>query len=193
VNKTTRDIARSAVRAELAPIAVELFRREGFENVTVPDLAEASGVSRSTFLRYFGNKEEAVLSLYHDRGEQIAEALRLRPAEESDWVALRHALDLLVEPYRQDPVEALEVTRLVMDTPALRSKRSDRMRDWRALLVEAMAARLDIGPDVPVSLSVKAAAALDCLEIAIDLWSGSDGERDLVALLDEAFSSLAPT
>ncbi|MFI7294871.1 TetR/AcrR family transcriptional regulator [Streptomyces sp. NPDC050121] len=38
------------------------FRREGFEKVTVNDLAAAAGVSRSTFLRYFGSKEDAVLS-----------------------------------------------------------------------------------------------------------------------------------
>ncbi|MFF7984149.1 TetR/AcrR family transcriptional regulator [Streptomyces sp. NPDC007901] len=38
------------------------FRRECFEKVTVNDLAAAAGVSRSTFLRYFGSKEDVVLS-----------------------------------------------------------------------------------------------------------------------------------
>lgn len=43
-----------------------------------------------------------------------------------------------------------------------------------------------------VALSVKAAAALDCLNIALDHWTASDGRLDLVALLDEAFAALAP-
>ncbi|MFD8963850.1 TetR/AcrR family transcriptional regulator [Streptomyces sp. NPDC059568] len=44
---STRDIARAAVRAELAQVAFDLFRREGFDRVTVNDVAAAAGVSRS--------------------------------------------------------------------------------------------------------------------------------------------------
>ncbi|MDT3439260.1 MULTISPECIES: TetR family transcriptional regulator [unclassified Pseudofrankia] len=47
----TRGITRAAVRARLGQVAVELFRRGGFENVTINDLAAAAGVSRDTFLR----------------------------------------------------------------------------------------------------------------------------------------------
>lgn len=100
---STRDIARAAVRAELAQVAFELFRREGFENVTVNDLAAAAGVSRSTFLRYFSTKEDAVLDAVDAQGGRIADALRARPAGEDDWTALRHALDTVVEHHRQDP------------------------------------------------------------------------------------------
>jgi hypothetical protein len=46
------------------------------------------------------------------------------------------------------------------------------------------------GP-VPLKVSVTAAAALDCLIIAIEYWVKSDGERDLGQLLDEAFATLA--
>lgn len=41
-------------------MAFELFRREGFDYVTVNDVAAAAGVSRSTFLRYFGSKAPRV-------------------------------------------------------------------------------------------------------------------------------------
>lgn len=114
---STRDIARAAVRAELAQVAFELFRREGFENVTVNDLAAAAGVSRSTFLRYFGTKEDAVLDAVDAQGGRIADALRARPAGEDDWTALRHALDTVVEHHRQDPIGALALSRLIMKTP----------------------------------------------------------------------------
>ncbi len=36
-----------------------------------------------------------------------------------------------------------------------------------------------------------AAAALSCLNIALDHWTASDGRPDLTALLDEAFAALA--
>lgn len=51
--------------------------------------------------------------------------------------------------------------------------------------------RVSPGP-VPLALSVKAAATLDCLNIALDHWTASDGQLDLVDLLDEAFTALAP-
>src|SRR5579862_5074315 len=116
---STRDIARAAVRAELAEVALDLFCREGFDNVTTHDVAVAAGVSRSTFQRYFGTKEDAVLGALDARGEQAAAALRARPADEDDWTAIRRALDSVIDLYRQDPARALTMTPLITGTPAL--------------------------------------------------------------------------
>lgn len=189
---STRDIARAAVRSELAQVAFDLIRRRGFEKVTVNDLAAAAGVSRSTFLRYFGTKEDAVLGAVDAQGELLADALRARPADEDDWTALRRALDMLTEPYRQDPAEALATTRLIMGTPALCARQLEKQSGWRPVLARALAERTDPPRPMTVALSVKAAAALDCLNIALDHWTASDGRLDLVALLDEAFAALAP-
>lgn len=80
ITGTTRGIARAAVRAELAQVAFDLFRRNGFDKVTLDDLASAAGISRSTFLRYFRTKEDAVLGGFDAQGEKLAAALRDRPA-----------------------------------------------------------------------------------------------------------------
>ena len=192
VRTTTRDIARAAVRAELAEVAFDLFSREGFDNVTIQDLAEAAGVSRSTFLRYFGSKEDAVLDLVDARGDQFADALRARPAEEDDWTAIRRALDTVIEPYHQDPAKALAMTRLIMGTPALWARQMEKQHGWRPALAEALAGRTDPPRPMTLALSVRATAALVCLNIALDHWTASDGGLDLVTLLDEAFAALAP-
>ncbi|MEE1798023.1 TetR family transcriptional regulator [Streptomyces sp. JV176] len=190
--RTSRDIARAAVRAELAQVAFELFCREGFDHVTVNELAAAAGVSRSTFLRYFHTKEEAVLGAFDTHGTQVADALRARPAGEDDWAALRRALDTVADQYRQDPAGTLAIARLVQDTPALCARQLEKQHGWRPALTEALAERG--GSDGPASLvlSVRVAAALDCLNVAVDHWSESDGRLDLVDLLDEAFAALAP-
>ncbi|TMR89866.1 TetR family transcriptional regulator [Nonomuraea basaltis] len=185
-------MARAAVRAELAQVAFDLFLRKGFEKVTVNDLAAAAGVSRSTFLRYFGTKEEAVLGALDAQGEQVAGALRARPAGEDDWTALRRALDTVIEPYHQDPAYALAMTRLVTETPALCTRSLEKQNGWRPALTEALAERAGSPQPTTLALSVRAAAALDCLNIAIDHWTASDGRLDLVDLLDEAFAALAP-
>ncbi|WP_347109670.1 TetR family transcriptional regulator [Paenarthrobacter sp. S56] len=190
--RTTREIARAAVRAELGRVALELFARDGFENVTVDDVARVAGVSRSTFLRYFRTKEDAGLSAFEARGSRVADALRARPPREDDWTALRRALDVAVEPYQQDPVAALRMTRLVMDTPALCARQREKQHGWLPALAQALAERRHIAQPPPLALSVKAAAALDCLGVALDYWTDSGGQLDLVAVLDEAFSALSP-
>ncbi|MFE3601464.1 TetR family transcriptional regulator [Streptomyces sp. NPDC059096] len=189
---TTRDIARAAVRSELAQVAYDLIRREGFDRVTVSDLAAAAGVSRSTFLRYFDTKEDAVIGAVEAQGEQLATALRERPAEEDDWTALRRALGALVEPFLRDPAEALATTRLIMGTPALCNRRREKQHGWRPLLVGALAGRTDPPRPEELALAVKAGAALECLDIALDHWLASDGRLDLVHLLDETFAALTP-
>jgi AcrR family transcriptional regulator len=177
------------VRAELGQVALELFAREGFDNVTVDDVARAAGVSRSTFLRYFGSKEDACLSVLEGRGGRVATALNARPAAEDDWTALRRALDVAVEPYRKDPESALRMTRLVMDTPALCARQRDKQHGWLPDLAKALAERHDIVQPT-LAFVVKAAAALECLSIALDHWADSDGRVDLLDLLDETFDAL---
>jgi len=185
----TRDIARAAVRAELAQVAFELFRRKGFDKVTVDDLAAAAGVSRSTFLRYFGTKEDAVLGAFDGHDRRVADALRARPADEGEWRALRRALDVVIERYHEDPAGSLETTRLVRDTPALCARHLEKQYTWRPALSQALAERA--GSERPtLAQSVRTAAALDCLNVALDHWLASDGREDLVELLDAAFAAL---
>jgi AcrR family transcriptional regulator len=176
----------------LAHVAFELFRREGFDNVTVNDLAAAAGVSRSTFLRYFGTKEDAVLGAVDAQGGKIADALRARPADEDDWTALRHALDTVVEHHRHDPAGAIVMSRLIMQTPALCSRSQEKQNGWRPVIARALTERADPSQSTTLGSLVRAAAAVVCLNLAVDHWTGSDGRLSLDDLLDEAFAALAP-
>src|SRR3546814_11133095 len=76
-------------------------------------------VRSSTFLRYFGSKEDAVLGAVDIQGEQVVSALRARPADEGDWAALRRALDTITELHRRDPDGALAMSQLIMRTPEI--------------------------------------------------------------------------
>jgi AcrR family transcriptional regulator len=188
----TREVARSAVRAELASVALHQFLSHGFEQVTVSDLALAAGVSRSTFLRYFDTKEDAVLGALDPKGELIANALRERPGSEHIWAALRRSLDPLIDEYRQDPAGALNLARLVGQSTALRSGHLDKQRRWRGLLAVAIAERLGVDEATDLRPAVYATATLEALQIATDRWVASDGQLDLIALVDEATGLLTP-
>ncbi len=189
----TRGIARAAVRAELARVAFEVFRREGFDRVTVNDVAAAASVSRSTFLRYFAGKEDPVLGAINAQGEAVVDALSGRPSTEDDWTSLRRAMDPLIEEYRQDPADALARSQLIYATPVLCAGCRERQAAWRPALAQALAdrARSAKSSAMNVAAAVRAAAAIDCLNVAAERWTASEGRLDLADLLDEAFAALS--
>src|SRR5690349_7906847 len=91
-----RDVARHAVRDEVVRAAWQLFSEQGFEATTVEQIAQAAGMSRRTFFRYFTGKDELILDKLLEVGDRVAEALAVRPPEESAWSALRAAFDVVV-------------------------------------------------------------------------------------------------
>ncbi|MEV7732407.1 hypothetical protein AB0O75_09940 [Streptomyces sp. NPDC088921] len=64
--------------------------------------------------------------------------------------------------------------------------RRQQQHSWRPALADRA------GSDGPpsIALAARAGAAPNCLNIALEYWTASDGRLELVALLDEAFASL---
>ncbi|MFJ2158062.1 TetR family transcriptional regulator [Streptomyces sp. NPDC087856] len=183
-----RDIARNAIRDELAQVALDRFRRDGFDNVTFDDLAAAAGVSRSTVLRYFGSKEEVVLGVFGPLSDEMSQALVDRPLDENDWTALRRSLDPVVEYLTRNLTETIDLLRLIHATPALCTGLREKSVTWHPVLTEVLTQR---GSETPVVIAhVRVAAALDCLTIALNVWADSDGRLALTDILDEAFTAL---
>ncbi|MCA9846415.1 MAG: TetR family transcriptional regulator [Dehalococcoidia bacterium] len=83
--------SHDTVRAEIARAAVRSFLRNGFEQTTVDDIAAAAGVSRRTYFRYFGSKDESLLSQMQEVGVFVAERLARVPETVPPLVALREA------------------------------------------------------------------------------------------------------
>jgi AcrR family transcriptional regulator len=187
----SRAVARAAVQAELSLAAYELVLEKGYGNVTLDDMAAAGGVSRSTFLRYFRTKDQAILVALKAHIERIADALRTRPADEDDWSALRSAIESFVVPiYARNRAGAQAFTQLAMFTQTLSGTHLEK-QDWRTPLTHALAERHGVSGPVPIVISVKVAAALDCMALAVAYWAGADGGVDLMELLREGFTAFS--
>jgi AcrR family transcriptional regulator len=186
----SRAIARAAVQAELSLAAYELVVEKGYGNVTLDDMATAGGVSRSTFLRYFRTKDQAILVALEAHVARMADTLRARPRDEDDWSALRGAVEAFVGPiYRKNPAGAQAFSRLAMFTQALSGTQLER-QDWRTPLTRALAERHGVSGPVPFGLAVKVGAALECMGLAVSCWAAADGAADLMDLLADGFAVL---
>ena len=80
---TTRDRRREETSRALARAARLATAEHGLAGFTIEDLCEAADVSRRTFFNYFASKEDAVLGIPLNRGDEEAVATFLAGGEAS--------------------------------------------------------------------------------------------------------------
>ncbi|WP_147067284.1 TetR family transcriptional regulator [Terrabacter aerolatus] len=160
----------------------------------VDQIAEAAGMSRRTFFRYYDSKEELVLERLLESGEAVVEAIRARPADESAWTALRGALDAIVT-LQETHAERSRPLQLMLQTETvLRSTVTEQHRRWLEALSPLVGERMPRrrghrGPDVRAAALTS--SALACLEIAQATWAADPSVR-LAPLLDELMGAVSP-
>jgi AcrR family transcriptional regulator len=186
-----RDRASRAVRAEVAEVAMRLVQEHGFDKTTVDQIAAEAGLSRTSFFRYFATKEDVILGHLEEIRQRLLEAFAERPEQEPVWRSLRRAFDVLIEESVALPERGLAMARMLHNTPSLRCRQLGKQLGWQDALVPEIARRLgaaDAAFDArPRAL---AAAALGCMNAAVDVWTASDGALDIAVLLDQAMDAV---
>lgn len=192
VPKKTRDggTSASAIRSRAGEVAFRLFAAQGFDNTTVEQIAAEAGLSRTTFFRYFGTKEEVVLGRFAEYGHLVADALAARPAGEAPWTALRRSFDVITAP--QAGEASLDVMQLLSDACALMTRRWEKSHGWQSQLVPLITGRLESDGHPGPGLRARAlvAAAISCLDAATDAWTADASRTPLATLLDQAMGAL---
>ncbi|MFD2418806.1 mycofactocin system transcriptional regulator [Amycolatopsis pigmentata] len=179
---------RITTRAEVEHAAFELFADRGFERTTIDDIAEAAGIGRRTFFRYFPSKNDIA---WGDFDGQLA-TMRKRLAEyPADRPLLEVISEALVEFNRIDPAEAPWHRRrmeLILTTPALQAHSALRYADWRQVLAEFVGTRLGVDPDSLAPQTI-AYATLGVALAAYEQWLRAPGS-DLGRLLSAGMAEL---
>lgn len=138
-----RERKRLRTRAAISEAAIALFLRDGFDQVSITQVAEAAEVSRRTLFAYFPTKEELVVHRFADHEAESGRVVRERPVGASPLAALRaHFLDGL---RRHDPATGLtdvpairQLYDLVLRTPALAARMLQFRENGERALAEAL-------------------------------------------------------
>jgi AcrR family transcriptional regulator len=188
-----RELARQAMKAQVSEMALDLFLKNGYEQTTIDDICAVAGISRSTFFRYFPSKEDVFMSTTSTAPEELLQALRQRPDDETPWAALRHAMDPVVAQYAAQSERARRLAELARTTPALATRHQEKPATWQELLAPEIARRLGSDPDDETDPRPRAlvAAALACLEAAVVAWIASPGTQQLAEILHRAMDSIS--
>lgn len=182
---SVRERSRDAFRAELARAAVDLFVDHGYDGITVEELSQQLGISRATFFRYFGSKEDVIVVATEGSGVRHAEAL-LSAGDGSAWDLLRAAFEPAAITADREPGRLRERLRMISALPTLKA----RIAEKRASQIEEVAAALATRIEDPNAARVLTAAAYTGVDIAWERWA-NDEAAALRDVFDDVFASLA--
>jgi len=189
--------AREETRARIEQAALDLFTAQGFEAVTIDEVAETAGISRRTFFRYFGAKADAVWGDFDGHVVRL-EAMLVnasggKPAATAgsqSVLASICAAYVEVNDYDEAALPMLrQRMRLILTEPALLAHSQLRYGDVDRVVAAHVARRTGVRPDalLPrlVATSTRAAATT-----AFEMWL-DDVRLPLARALHEAFDELA--
>jgi AcrR family transcriptional regulator len=185
---------RRAAHDEIVAVAMGLFLNRGFEATTIDDIAAAAGISRSSFFRYFGTKEDVVLRHLAADGGALRAALEQRPGGEDAWTALLQAF-LALDQASVSGDRTLKISAMMYGTPSLRARSAEKHLQWREELLPEVRRRLGLpsgSPHADVAARAMVAAAIACMDTAGEAWARAGGEPPLSDLLITAFTAVAP-
>lgn len=107
-------------RDAVVAAALELFQAQGFDQTSVEQIAKAAGVSRSTFFRQFGGKEDVVFADHEVMLGQLREFLA--EGHDDPWGAVCAASESVFAHFARDPELARRRYQVVRQVPVLRER-----------------------------------------------------------------------
>ncbi len=131
-------------RAQISTVAIDLFTAQGFDETSVDDIADAVGIARRTLFRYYPSKNAIAWGDFDAHLDEMRTLLAAIPAELPISEALRRAL----VSFNTVPAAELAGHRrrmaLLLGVPALQAHSMLMYSDWRHVIAEFVAARLDL-------------------------------------------------
>ena len=179
---------QQAVRAALSAAAEKLFLAHGFEKITVEQIAQAAGVSRRTFFRYYESKEDVMVERSDRLGEQLLAELAARPHDEPPLLAIRNALVPAVQAGLAERDLVRYTIRLLRETSTLRRAMMERRNRLEERIAALMARRLGAGrnDNTPMLLAFVTRALHDT---AFNAWYDHETD-DVAGLVDNLVGRL---
>ncbi|WP_327115058.1 TetR/AcrR family transcriptional regulator [Nocardia sp. NBC_01730] len=138
-----RERKKRHTRAAISDAAIRLFLADGFDAVSVVEIAAAAEVSKRTLFKYFPSKEDLVVHRFADHVDEAARVVRDRARGQAPLAALHAAFRAGLDNHEPstglcDVPEVLACYRLVLDTPTLTARLAQFLTSGEVALAEAL-------------------------------------------------------
>lgn len=183
-----RSRKRDETHQRIYETAMQLFTEHGYDQVSVAQIAAASGVSVPTFYAHYPSKEHVVF-LPVPTSEQIVALLDLVPRDLPVGERIRALAPHWFAMFPKDQRgQVLARWRMVATTPSLRIRAAEFERTTADVVIEALG-EAD-GKPLTGAERVVAMAYLAAFTSGFLTWADTNGERELEDIVEEAFQAL---
>ena len=176
------------VREAIWNSAVDLFARKGFDETTVEDIAQAAGVSRRSFFRYFASKNDLMAQGMHTYGALLSEEILACPPSLSPFAVLRRTTLEVATKITGEP-RTLQMIKIGEASSAAREAEASCMAAVEHRVAQAYRRRCRITAKQDMKAKLLASLTLSILNLAIGLWA-KNPRRDITIFVRQALSEL---
>jgi AcrR family transcriptional regulator len=182
-----RERKKQKTKASIQREALRLFKKHGYEETTIEDIAAAAEISPSTFFNYFPTKEDVVI--YDEYDPQIFAALATGIHDEPLAKSMETLIGTLGGLFEADHDAIYERAKLSLEVPELRARAWEEAEKARDLIGSIIAART--GHDA-VELDVRVismALVVAAFEASLE-WVRSGGKGNMIDLFKKAIDAI---
>ena len=174
--------------AAIEQAAFRLFTDRGFEATTLDDIARSLGVARRTLFRYYRSKNDIPWGQFDRTLDGFRDLLDAMPSD----IPLLDAVGRGVVQFNRFPEDAspphVDRMLLILRTPALQAHSVLRYGQWRQVIAEYAARRLEVEPS-SLEPQLIGHVSLALALTAYDLWL-QDPTCSITELIEQGLNAL---
>jgi AcrR family transcriptional regulator len=179
---------QQVVRDAIYESAIELFTVKGFDEITIEEIAAASGVSRRTFFHYYASKDDLLAQSVVSYGAAIVDAIAACPSTLTPFETVRATVLSAARHTEADPFtrKIIEISQRSVAATKAHASRFVEVEDRVSMAYArrfAKATKYDLKPRLLAYMTISV------LNASIINWSINQ-DRDLLSSAEKALSCL---
>ena len=157
------------VRSAIYDAAIELFAEKGFDETTVEEVAQAAGVSRRSFFRYFASKDDLLAQNVVTFGSLLSATITACPPTLTPLETVRETVLSVLRQSVAQP-RTRQIIEISHRSASARQAHHSRMMDVEDTVAAAFAGRLRSGSKDDLKPHLLASLTLSIMNVAIISW-----------------------
>jgi len=157
------------VRNAIYDAAIDLFAEKGFDETTVEEVAQAAGVSRRSFFRYFASKDDLLAQNVVHFGSVLSATITACPPALTPLETVRETVLSVVRQTAAHP-RTRQIVEISQRSASARQAHHSRMMDVEDTVAAAFAGRLRSASKDDLKPRLLASLTLSIMNVAIISW-----------------------
>ena len=189
MNRNLQTRKQQLVRNAIYEAAIDLFADKGFDETTVDEIAEAAGVSRRSFFRYFASKDDLLAQDTLQYGLALQTAIESAPRNSTPLELLQGAT-LSMTRHVTSLARARKTIEIAARSASARQAYLSRMPEVEDNLTSAYAVRLKDTSGQRIKPRLLASLTLSIANVALVCWFRGE-YKDIASSSKQVFLNLS--